>query len=248
MGDDLPADSNKIDGVITSLLEGSATWPVATSASSQERFEVTAESHQRRLAVESEGETVAEIFLGTSPGFRRVHARSSAGDAVYSIDFAVHEVPVDEDEWLDKKLLQTEEISEVTLSDGGKLLREADGDGWLVDGTAADPEAVSRLIDRLEGLSVLGLHDGEPAEPGESRVIALVDAEGSHRLTLSHDEAEDEYVLTTDRFPGAFNVASYIAEQILIDASELLPEPEPEPEPEAEEEEPGAAEAADVDV
>jgi hypothetical protein len=223
----LPADSSKVDDVISSLAGGSVTWPVATSASSRDRFEVTEDNYQRRVTFQTNGETAGEVFLGTSPGFRRVHARAADSDAVYSIDFAVHQVPVNEDDWLDKKLLQAEEISEVTLSDGWRLARADDGESWLVDGVPADPEAARRVIDRLQGLSVLGLFDGDEASLGEPRTIDVVDAKGSHRLTLRHDEAEDQYVLTSDRFEGNdFSVAAYVAEQILIDKESLLPKPE----------------------
>lgn len=225
----LPADSGKVDDVLSSLAGGSVTWPVATSESSQERFEVAEDNYQRRVTFQNDGETAGEVFLGTSPGFRRVHARAAGSDAVYSIDFAVHQVPVDEDDWLDKKLLHTEEISAVTLSDGWHLERAGAGEGWLVDGVAADPDAARRVIDRLQGLSVLGRFDGDEDSLGEPRTIDLVDAKGGQRLTLRHDEAEDQYVLTSDRFEGIdFSVAAYVAEQVLIDKEALLPKPETE--------------------
>lgn len=230
LADGLPADSSKVDEVISALAGETVSWPVATSASSQERFEVTEEHHQRRVVFEVDGEVTGEVYLGTSPGFRRVHARAADSEAVYSIDFAVHQVPVKVDDWLDKNLLRTEEISEVTLSDGWRLTRDEEGE-WLLDGSPADQEAARRVIDRLEGLSVLGLYDGDEEALSEPRSIDLVDAEGGHRLTIRHDENEDEYVLTSDGQEGAFNVAAYIAEQILIDAEELRPEPEAEPEP-----------------
>ena len=45
----LPADGGKVQEAIESVATASAGWPVATSTDSQRRFEVTEESHQRRL-------------------------------------------------------------------------------------------------------------------------------------------------------------------------------------------------------
>jgi hypothetical protein len=228
---DLPADSDKIVGVIETLAGDAARWPVATSTSSQERFEVTEDAHQRRIRVDADGETVAEVFLGTSPGFRRVHAREADSDAVYSIDFAVHEVPTDRSEWLNRSFLQTEGVVRVTLPEGGILARNPDGNGWLLGGATTDSAAVTSYVERLEGLSVLGLYEGEEAELGAAQSVVVEDAQGSHRLTFRRDEDDDEYVLTSDRFEGNFNLASYIAEQILIRDADLLPAPTEEPSP-----------------
>jgi len=219
--DTLPADATRIAEAIESLMTGTATWPVATSTSSQTRFEVTEEGFQRRLEFRADDTVLADVYLGTSPGFRRVHARSADEDAVYSIDFAVHEVPAEVDEWLDKNLLQTGEISLVALADGSRLARADGGEGWLIDGQAADREAAQKVIDRIEGLSVLGLSEGAAVNLGQARTVSVVDAEGNHELTFRHNEEQDEYVLASDRWERDFVVASYIVEQILVEAGDL---------------------------
>jgi hypothetical protein len=217
---DLPADQTRIQGVIDDLLGGSVTWPVATSASSQERFEVTSDKFQRHLTFSAGEQLLAELYLGSSPGFRRIHARSEDSDDVFSIDFAVHEVPVNADDWLDKKLLHADGVSAVALEGSWRL--EKTDDVWRVDGQAADEDAARRLVERIEGLSVLGLYDADGSDLGETRSLEITDGTGIHRLTLRMNEAEDEYVLTTDRFDAHFIVASYIAEQILIERDDLV--------------------------
>jgi len=224
----LPADTSKIVGVIESLVEGAATWPVATSGSSQERFEVTEDTHQRRLTFTAGSDVLAEVFLGTSPGFRRVHARTAEEDAVYSIDFAVHEVPTDQGDWLNTSLLHTEEISRIVLAGGHDLVRDEASEGWRLGGEPTDPESVRRLVERVEQLSVLSLYDAGEEGLGEALVVAIEDGTGSYQLTFRHDEDDDDYVLTTDRFEGRFVVASYVVEQILINPEDLLVQPETE--------------------
>jgi len=228
----LPADADKITDVIDKFGGGSANWPVATSKDSQERFEVTEDKHQRRVDFHEADGTLATVYIGTSPGYRRVHARRDGEDAVYSIDFAVHELPTTIDDWLDKQLFASEGIRRVALP-GGQVLEKSGDDGvWTLDGTAADPEAARRYLDRVERLAVLGVY--QPAEAstdeavtlGEAKTVQIDTADGSQRLTFRFNEPGDEYVLTSDRFPGEFRVASYVVEQILADPAGLLAKPD----------------------
>jgi hypothetical protein len=300
----LPANSAKVMTVIESLAAQSASWPVATSANSQNRFEVTEALHQRRLQLSADDEMLADVFLGTSPGFRRVHAREAATDSIFSIDFAVHEAPTARGDWLNKSLLQTEEISSVVFPAGEILSRQEDGSGWLLDGSATDAEAVGVLIERIERLSVLGFYDPDKRQAQEPDLLAdldeqlkagdkelntvekelntvdkelkavdkelkavdkelkavdkelkavdkelkapatltVEDAQGRYQLTFRHDEVEDEYVLSTDRFEGQFLVASYIVEQLLVDVADLNPAAEERVDESAEESSTGSAE------
>lgn len=221
---DLPADAAKTDQVIESLLGGSANWPVATSESTQARFEVAEDAFQRRVRFDGESGELATLYLGSSPGFRRIHAREADSEAIFSIDFAVHQLPVDGSDWLDKQLLQADSVTRVIFPDGAVLAGDGES-GWTLDGQAADLEAASRFVERIEGLSVLGLHEASvDTVLGEPVTIAVQDNDGSHELSFRFNEAVDEYVLTSDRLPGEFTVASYIVEQILVPAAELLAE------------------------
>ena len=223
----LPADGGKISEVLDKLAGLDAPWPVATSDDSAERFEVTEDNHQRRLVIEDADGPVADLLLGTSPGYRRVHARLSGASEVYSIDFSNYEAPTDADQWLDKALLAAEgEVSSVVLEDVWRLARQ--DDGWLIDGAPADAEAADDLVRRFAGLRVLGTSDEEADAAGDADaagepagVFVVTDEGGEHRLTLFHEAEEDDYSLTSDRVAGRFEVATYIAEQMLADPADL---------------------------
>ena len=229
----LPADDGKVGEVLEKLAGVSAAWPVATSAATAERFEVTEHSFQRRLVIESEEGETATLFLGSSPGYRRVHARSAGADEVYSIDFSNYEAPADASQWLDKQLLRPEGVvAGVGRREGWTLERGDEGD-WLVDGATADQEAADKLVGRFQDLSVLGIAGNEGKPKGS---FAVRDDGGEYRLDFYFEEEEDDYGVASSRVEGRFEIATYIAEQMLIEADGLLPDKE-EPEP--------AVEAAD---
>ena len=231
---ELPADGERIRTAVESLLSVSATWPVATSTSSQARFEVAEDAFQRRVRFGGADGELATLYLGSSPGFRRIHARADGSDAIFSIDFAAHELPVDPSDWLDKQLFQVDEISRITFPSGEVL--SADPAGlWLLNDQSADQETAEDYVGRIERLSVLGLFEaGADTLLGESVSLAVEDNQGSHLLSFRFNEAVDEYVLESNRLAGAFTVASYIVEQILVPADSLLPEAEAESEAEPE--------------
>ena len=221
LADGLPADGGKISELLADLSDLDAPWPVATSDDSAERFEVTEGNHQRRLLIEDEDGPVADLLLGTSPGYRRVHARLSGESEVYSIDFSNYEAPTDPDQWLDKALLAAKgEVSSVVLEDAWQLARQ--GGEWQIDGAPAEAEAADDLVRRFTCLRVLGTADGEDDADGEpAGAFVVTDEDGEHRLTLFHEAEEDDYSLTSDRVAGRFEVATYIAEQMLADPADL---------------------------
>ncbi len=243
----LPADNDKVNDLLDKLAELAAPWPVATSADSAERFAVTEDNYQRRLVLEDAEDVVADVFLGTSPGYRRVHARVAGQDEVYSIDFSNYEAPTDVDQWLDKGLLAAAGDPSSIVRQGAWRLAQADGAAaqatdaaaheaepaqdageateapaaqWLIDGAPADSEEADRIVRRFKDLRVVGAAEAA----GESKAVFLVvDGGGEHRLELFHEDEGDQYSISSSRLDGRFELAAYIAEQMLVDASDLLP-------------------------
>lgn len=219
----LPADSSKVDKVVEKLASAAGGWPVATSTSALVRFEVTDDEHQRRVIVNAGDETLADIFLGTSPGYRKVHARHASGGAAYAIEFSNYEAGTEPTDWLKKTLLQPDGKLQSVARDAAEAAWNLTSteDGWTADGVNLDQDEVSTLIGRFEGLRVLDLVDAElPATP--KMRFTLIDDGGAHEIAFFHLEEEDDYVATSNRFEGRFEVATYIAEQLDVSLGDLL--------------------------
>ena len=226
----LPADANKVDRVLEKLAEAEGGWPVATSASAMTRFEVTEEEHQRHIVVGAGDETLADVYLGTSPSYQRVHARHASGGPVYAIDFSNYEAGAEVSDWLKKSLLQPEGAlqSVARVGEAGWTLTSTD-DGWSAQGAgidaAIDQEEAAEYTARFTGLNVLGIVDVELPEAPAARFV-LADDAGAHELSLFHLEEEDDYVATSNRYAGQFEIAKYVAERLDASLEDLAPEPE----------------------
>jgi hypothetical protein len=79
------------------------------------------------------------------------------------------------------------------------------------------------MIRRVESLRLLGVYQGQQSALGEPRELEIQTGDETEIWTLRHAPEADEYVLTSSRTPGQFTIASYIAEQILVDAAALAP-------------------------
>jgi len=114
---DLPALESKVSATLDSVKNVAMVWPVSTTGSSHERFEVAADKFQREVKLYSGEEVIAHFYLGTSPGFRKVHLRQAEGDAVYAVNLNAFDFPVAVDEWLEKSLLNVAEANSISGQD-----------------------------------------------------------------------------------------------------------------------------------
>lgn len=227
----MPADDEKMTGVLSKLHELKRSWPVATSSAIQNRFEVSDDKHQRHVQLYASDDLQADFYLGTSPGYRRVHAREIDSGDIFSIDFSNYEIPTTVDEWLDKTLLGASgEVTEVAREDSWRLNKGEEG--WLLDDVTADQDAADRLVRRFADLRIMGVlvdEDGgaTTAEGVELRATFQVfDTDGQQTLEIYYRTEEDDYLVQGDRVVGTFTLATYIAEQMVIDREELIPEVE----------------------
>ena len=102
----VPAAGFKVDSVLERFSNAAGSWPVANTRPTRERLEVTEENHQRHIVVGAGDDTVADIYLGTSPGYRKTHARRAGEDDVYAVRFSNYEAGVKPADWLDRSLLR----------------------------------------------------------------------------------------------------------------------------------------------
>lgn len=254
--DGLPADAAKVDEVIKKLADAAAGWPVATSASVQERFELVEDNHQRRLTLSAGGETVADIYLGTSPGYRKTHARRVDDDNIYAITFSNYQAGMKESDWLDKALLRPDGALTGLRYDSAfaeppapvfALTKNEEGVWAAASGAALDQAKVETLAGRFTGLTVTDVSDvaaeevlaevseeagaaaeDEPKTPVKM-VFALADDAGAATLTIRRMD-DGDYLAASDRLPGVYKLSSYIAEQMHKTLADLAPD---EPAPQA---------------
>ena len=100
-----PADEKKLQQMTRELFAINKSWPVATTDAAEERFKVADDNFERKIAFSSGGNVLQTLYLGTSPGFRKVHARINDEDEIYAIEFGVFKASAEGKDWAKKDFL-----------------------------------------------------------------------------------------------------------------------------------------------
>jgi len=223
----LPADPAKITSVLQKLPGLPRGWPVAQTKAARQRFEVAEDNYQRKLQFASAADTVSTLYLGTSPGFRKVHVRLDGEDAIYAVEFNTFDLPVTEAEWLDQTLLQLADIDAVQ---GLDYQLDRDGEGWrLGSGESPVQSVVDGLVNGLQSLRVNGSADLATATILRDTVVpaTLTVTSGDKTLEYRLFEIEDAYYLKRGDIDIYFSVSALDYDRLNdVNAAALLPQEE----------------------
>jgi hypothetical protein len=220
----LPADNEKVGQLLDKVLGASAPWPVATSSESAKRFEVTPDKFQREIKLLDGQQVIGDLYLGTSPGFKKVHARRADSDDVYAIAFANYEATARADDWLDKALLKPNgDVTALARPDHWRL--QKNGDTWTLDGAPGEKlkqDVVTDLVNKIANLRVMGVADA-PADGAEpALLLTAVTANGEFDYRFYQPQPKGDFVVTRNGQDGAFKFAAYIGEPLIKERSDLI--------------------------
>jgi hypothetical protein len=206
---DLPVDQTRFARVLDELPALARGWPLAQTRAAKIRFEVSADNFQRRIEYYAAEQNEGTLFLGTSPGFRKVHTRINDEDAVYAVEFNTFDLPTTAAEWLDKTLLQAGQLKSVQ---GLDYTIHRDGERWLdSSGDVADPAAADALSNSLGSLLVTAAASMDIAALLEDMAVppTLTVETDSGSLEFRLYEMEEERYIKRSDIPVYFSLAAY---------------------------------------
>ncbi len=235
----LPANNSKLTDLLDKLDDLRTGWPVATTTASRKRFEVEKDIFQRRLQLYQGDTLAAELLVGTSPGFRKVHIRKPDDDAIYAVPLNSYELPPKNDDWLDKSLLAANEINSIKGPD--YALRKTDGN-WAFDnsdsseekgGSKVAPvlnkEKAKQLASALTSLSVQSL---VPTLDNKTTSMPLNVSGPKGDWTYQFIQADDKYYVSRSDRDIFFSINKSEYEHIAqIRRSQLLDTPQSDKKP-----------------
>ena len=227
---DFPTSAGSVDGLLDKLAGLEKGWPVATTSGAVRRFKVADEQFERKLTLLSEQEPLAELYVGTSPGFRKVHVRPVGEDAVFAATFNTWEANAKADDWIDKDILKLDE-AEITRVEMPDFVLQQEGDKLklpdLSEAETMNLEEARAFVSKLAGLRIQSLLDAEANteyrqdEPVLEVTIAQKDGDDlSYRF--SKPEEASYYVLKRSDLEHYFKVAEFTVNPIKETVREKL--------------------------
>jgi len=203
----LPADAGQVDAVLQGLVAGNRGWPVARSESAHRRFQVADGNYQRRLELQSGGDTVATVYLGASPGFRKVYARNRDGQAVFSVALSTFDIPAAAEHWIDPRLLQ---VRVPVRIDGDLFSLRLEDSQWVTgSGATPEPSELEILLVALKTLEIGGVasedqvRDLANEEPDAIMVVESL----AGTATLELVTLGDQYFVHSSEYPLFFRIS-----------------------------------------
>ncbi len=232
----LPANQTKLTDVLENLNNMKGGWPVATSASSHERFEVDGNKFKKRVQLFNGDKTVGELFIGTSPGYRKSHVRTEGHDEVFAAELSAFEFSVKQADWLNKEMLYTDDISSV---EAASYSIKKKGDNWSFVGNEENSEAevdkskASDLVSAIQKLHVqdIASEDVKLAETKAEDTLKI--AAGNNAFTYEFLSADDKYYVKRSDFEKPFVISKTAYDNIIQKSVSDLAVDTPAPDEEA---------------
>jgi hypothetical protein len=171
-----PASPEQVTALLARLSGLKQGFAVATSAAAAKRFKVADDLFQRHVVLKAGDSVIGDLYVGTSPGFRQIHARKAGSEAVVVVELSTFELETAADKWLDKNMFQIkeEDIDAITFADF--VLQRKDNAWQLADlpeGQVTDAKAAGDLAAKASGLTVQTVLKAQDVEPLFSGTPAL---------------------------------------------------------------------------
>ena len=227
---DFPANQSSVEQLLGNLATLKKGWPVAKTRSALRRFKVDEERFERKLVLLSGDEAQATLYVGTSPGFRKVHIRPANEDVVYVAMFNTWEAGAKADEWIDKDVLTLDESDVDRLEMPGVALQWEDGKPQVADlgekEQTNEKESRSLLgkLTKLRIQSVLGTEANPEYQQDEPALEVKITRKGGEILNYRFSKSKDAsyYVLKRSDLDHYFKVAEYTVNPIKETTREKL--------------------------
>ena len=219
----LPVDTQKLNALLDKLQGTKLTWPVTTTSSSHERFEVSASKFQRRVEFYQGEKKAGELLLGTSPGFKKIHVRRDGEEEVYAAELTSVEFSATDKEWLEKELLA---IKDPVLVGGMDYVLQKQDNTWVFENdadTKVDNTKATALANAIASFNIQDLATSKPE--GVTTNMRVKSDAGDFRYEFI--KAGDNYLVKRDDKEGYFTLSQYEYDQVAkLQKADLVAPPE----------------------
>lgn len=231
-----PVDEEKINQVTDRLFTLNTSWPVASTKEAAPRFKVADDEFERKISFKKGNKTIHMLFLGSSPGFKKIHVRTDSNTDIYSIEFSEFEATTKADDWVDKNLLKfnKDDLTQMVMGD---LSFNKTDEGWQIDNLpenkTANQEKINDWLDKLTGLSYTSLlGDKEKPEYGfanPEKIIKLSLVPGKE-FEIKLVKKDKDFIVKSSSQPYYFKSAEHQIQPLLDVTAEVFLEDQPEEE------------------
>jgi len=256
--DNFPVEEKKLNDIGETLFSITKSYPVGQTDVAAKQFRLTDDEFERKVSFFKGDKLLKTLYIGTSPGFKKVHARVGDENLIYSVEYSAYKASSKSSDWFEKDFLNLD-ITDVAGITTGSLVFKDSGEGLKLEGLSENESTVAKEVTSLASNvsavvyeDVLGIVE-KPEFKGDFSLKFSVDVKGKEIITydVTGPMDKDFYVLKSSEHPHYFKVRKAKYDKIKNSKRETfvkvaeVPEQEAPVEGEAEEE---AAPVADSKV
>ena len=224
---DFPASKGKIENFVKKVVELKRPYPVATTQAAAKQLKVSSEEFEKSLEFSTGEKQTKTLYLGTSPSFKKAHARVDGENEIYDIEINSYELSITPSDWQDQNFLHFSENEIAKLESKSISLERTEKEivvRELKENQETNKEAVQSLISKIAKLSfteVLGVE--QKKEYNQDKAVLTYSITLNSGETIEYifskssgkEKKDEDYVLKTSSSPFYFKVEKSIAESII---------------------------------
>lgn len=157
---DLALSAEKLKPLTETLMQSKKSFPVGKTTLAAKQFKAVEGDFERKIVFSKDDAAIKTLFVGSSPTFKKVHARVDGDDNTYVISANAYELSTKPLDWFDKEFLQIPQNKIAKIIMGNLTLVEKDGK-LEVDGLKENEETnqteVGSLVQKLSRLTFVDL-------------------------------------------------------------------------------------------
>jgi len=216
-----PAAAGKVEKILEKLASLDTARLVSSSASARRRLEVAEEHFNRRVKLAAAGDTF-ELYLGTSPGYKRIHVRRGGGDGIYLVrDLAAWELAATVSSWWKHEYLDYDpgRVTALAVKNGhGEFRLERKSGKWQAEGRELDQNRAASLVSDLCRLTITDVVTEKGFAPrGEPEATLTIEGkDGKRVLSVWKPEKKDgDYTVKLEDASHYARAAKYALGRLL---------------------------------
>lgn len=216
------ASADSVNQLFTNLKDLKKGYPSSTTPGAAGRFKVGPDNFERAVELYADGQKLGALYLGSSPSFRAVYAKTPDTNEIYTVELSEYQINGKASEWIDRNAiaLKRAEISSVDL--GSFQLEKKDNKWALVSEGKTEPlhdvvaQGVTDAFAQLSISSVLGTKDDRSYNADEPVLTCRFRLNKGNGLTYAFSKPKDKnyYVLKISDKPWYLAVDDWVVNRM----------------------------------
>lgn len=220
--EDIPGNSTQIEAFLQTLARFKRGLAVATTKNGANRFEVSPENYSSHLILRSGDQIAADLYFGTSAGFKQLHTRTAESDEVVTVALNRNDVSPKIEQWIKKDILQLPQDQVAGIDIGNYSIVRHGENGWQGLNTAAGEKKElpngGKLVEKICALNIQNVLENEPAgsEEEKKRLLLTVNKKDKSKLEYVFIKtSENSYAVNRSDTKFWWNISGWQGDELV---------------------------------